>query len=230
MRLTRRTVLLAAAAAVGGALPSWAKRRGGLTPPGFEGPFYPTEWPRVPTDFTGPDDDADLVWVNGRTTFAEGTILLLEGRVLDPAGGPLPNIDVEIWQVDNRGRYHHPGDTNLAALDPSFRGRGHMVTDGAGTYRFRTIKPVPYPGRTLHIHFKLKDTCSPDLLTTQLYFAGESGNATDALYQAIPEGERGRVTVRLRKSRRSKVQGKHREVLRATFDLVLGVTPCDPAS
>ena len=224
---SRRAVLISAAMATAGiAFPAWAARGTRPTAPGVEGPFYPLEWPPGPADFSALDDDADLLWVRGGSAYAAGTILHLEGRVLGPAREPLPNLEVHIWQVDAHGRYHHPGDPNSVELDPHFQGFGRSVTDGAGRYAFRTIRPVPYPGRTPHIHFKLRSACAADLLTTQMYVAGERGNAEDAIYQSIPEGQRGTVTVKLRRSGKVTLQGERRKVLRATFDLVLGATPC----
>lgn len=58
---------------------------------------------------------------------------------------------VEIWQCDAGGRYHHVGEPEQV-LDAGFQGFGAVTTDAEGRYRFRTIKPVPYPGRTPHIH------------------------------------------------------------------------------
>lgn len=225
--LTRRALLAGAAlAAAGAAAPAWAKWPRLPTPPGFEGPFYPPDWPRVPADLAALDDDADLLWVRGQAEYAEGVVLDLEGRILDPSGNALPNVEVDIWQVDNNGRYRHPRDPNPAPIEPGFQGFGRAVTDGNGHYRFRTIRPVPYPGRTPHIHFKLKDSCDPNLLTTQMYLAGEERNADDLLYRAIPEAQRRFVTVVLRRSRPVRLQGRRRRVERAWFDLVLGTTPC----
>ena len=224
---SRRLLLVSATTlAAGAALPAWARRLPAPTPAEIEGPFYPPEWPRAPADFSGLDDDADLLWVRGQTGFAAGVVLDLQGRVLDASGSPLANVDVHVWQADDNGRYHHPGDTNPAAIDPRFQGFGRSVTDGDGRYRFRTIKPVPYPGRTPHIHFKLKDACSANLLTTQMYAAGDPRNAEDAIYQSVPEALRRTVTVRLRNAGHVRLAGERRRALRAAFDLVLGVTAC----
>jgi len=225
--ISRRSLLVSGALATAGlALPraGWGARAPRPTAPGIEGPFYPPEWPRVPADFTGLDDDADLLWVAGQSGFAAGDVLELEGRVLDASGAPLPNVGVDIWQCDANGRYHHPGDTNPVGADLRFQGFGRTITDGAGAYRFRAIRPVPYPGRTPHIHFKLKDATTADLLTTQMYVAGDPGNADDALYQAVPADRRGTVTIRLRNRRRIRLAGERRRVRRGRFDLVLGVT------
>jgi protocatechuate 3,4-dioxygenase beta subunit len=114
------------------------------TPRSTEGPFYPQSLPA--------DSDADLTRVQGRADRARGTPLEVSGRVLDRSGRPLAGARVEIWQCDAGGHYHHVGG-NEAALDPAFQGFGAVAADAEGRYRFRTIKPVPYPGRTPHIHF-----------------------------------------------------------------------------
>lgn len=191
------------------------------TPPAIEGPFYPPELGHADSLFTL-DDDNDLVWHAGQTTFARGTLLELGGTILDPAGHPIPNIEVHIWQCDAGGRYHHPGDTNPALLDPGFQGFGRTVTDGDGRYGFRTIVPVPYPGRTPHIHFRLRDSSSADVLVTQMYVAGEPGNATDAIYQAVPTERRRDVTVPLSRIRSLRLGGIVRRRMRARFPIVLG--------
>ena len=57
-----------------------------------------------------------------------------------------------------------------------------MLTDEAGRYRFRTILPGLYTGRTRHYHVKVAAPGRP-LLTTQLYFPNEPANARDGLFQ-----------------------------------------------
>jgi len=68
--------------------------------------------------------------------------------------------------------------------DTGFQGFGHDITDAAGTYRFRTIKPVAYPGRTPHIHVKVLDG-SRERLTTQFYLKDHPANARDVLYRRL---------------------------------------------
>ena len=80
---------------------------------------------------------------------------------------------VDIWHCDENGRYDNRG----------FRYRGHRLTDAAGAFRFRTIRPGRYPGRTPHIHVKVQGPTTP-LLTTQLYFPDlPYDNIGDSLYR-----------------------------------------------
>ena len=156
------------------------------TPAQAEGPFYPRALP--------PDRDADLTRVAGRSDSARGTRLYLAGRVTDEAGRPLAGIAVELWQCDSFGRYHHAGDEGRPR-DDNFQGFGISVTDQAGRYAFKTIRPVPYGGRPPHLHFRLVRNAVP-LLTTQLYVEGEA-SATDTVIAAAPAGTLGRLSIRL---------------------------------
>ena len=118
------------------------------TPAQTEGPFYPDKLPL--------DTDNDLMVINDSLTPAVGTITYLSGKILDARGNPLKNAVVEIWQCDNNGAYPHSRTDNLQNKDNNFQGFGRFVTGSSGEYCFRTIKPVPYPGRTPHVHFKIK--------------------------------------------------------------------------
>lgn len=154
-----------------------------LTPWQTEGPFYPVALPQ--------DSDHDLLR-NGTRTYTHGQPAWLEGTVTDPDGRPLRGAQVEIWQCDHAGHYHHPGDGDRA--DAAFQGFGRVTVDADGRYRFRTIRPVPYSGRTPHIHMKVR--LGPrELLTTQVYVAGEPGNARDLLWRRLDEAGRAALTV-----------------------------------
>jgi protocatechuate 3,4-dioxygenase beta subunit len=149
-----------------------------------EGPFYPVRLPL--------DDDADLTR-NGTQTPRRGQPVQLDGRLVDLRGRPLAGLQVEIWQCDADGHYHHPGDGDRA--DPGFQGWGRTRVDADGRWRFRTLRPTPYTGRTPHIHVKVKDGAR-ELLTTQLYVAGEPGNERDGLYRSIRDArDRAALTV-----------------------------------
>ncbi len=143
-----------------------------LTPAQSRGPFYPLEIPL--------DADNDLVQVSGRTGLARGTLTNIVGRVIDARERPIPAARVEIWQCDANGRYHHPGDRRAAPRDPDFQGYGRMQTGDDGAYRFRTIRPVAYPGRAPHIHFAVSGP-GIEPLVTQMYVAGEADNERDFL-------------------------------------------------
>src|SRR5262245_10657213 len=140
------------------------------TPRLTEGPFYPDRLPL--------DTDNDLVIVNNSITPAVGQITHLTGRVLDPSGSPIKDALVEIWQVDNNGVYLHSADSSRRQRDANFQGFGRFTTGAKGEYRFRTIKPVPYTGRTPHIHVKVKKG-NRELLTTQIFVNGNPQNRTD---------------------------------------------------
>ncbi|MDQ8755609.1 protocatechuate 3,4-dioxygenase [Sphingosinicella sp. LHD-64] len=146
------------------------------TPQEIVGPFYPIAKPV--------DHDADLTRIVGRRERAAGQVIEVSGRVMDLAGRPVPDAELEIWQANAAGRYAHPSDDNPAPLDPNFQGYARVTTDTAGEYRIVTIKPGAYPGgrrgmRTPHIHFDLSGRV--DRLVAQMYFPGEPLNATDAL-------------------------------------------------
>ncbi len=181
------------------------------TPKQTEGPFYPNKMPL--------DTDNDLLIINDKITPAVGTITHLTGRVLDARGTPIRNAVVEIWQCDNNGAYLHTGTTNADKRDVNFQGFGRFVTGSTGEYYFRTIKPVPYPGRTPHIHYIVKQG-DKRMLTTQLYIKGFSGNEQDGIYRSLKDREL--VTADFKPLKDSKIG----EVA-AHFELVLGLTPED---
>jgi protocatechuate 3,4-dioxygenase, beta subunit len=144
-----------------------------LTPSQTEGPFYPDQQMQ--------DADADLL-KNGRVAYKGGESAWISGVVSDLDGKPVSGAVVEIWQCDHEGVYRHSrssGDKQMA-----FQGFGKEQVSADGRYRFRTIKPVAYPGRPPHIHMKIK-LGHRELLTTQMYVAGDASNARDFLTRAL---------------------------------------------
>ncbi len=184
------------------------------TPRQTEGPFYPDRLPL--------DTDNDLLVINDGITPAVGEVTHLGGRILDASGEPIRNAIVEIWQVDGNGVYLHSRSSNGEKRDGNFQGFGRFLTGSTGEYYFRTVKPVPYPGRTPHIHFAVK-VKGKEKFVTQCYVKGHPGNARDGLYRRIPEGKaRDSVTVAFKPIEKSRA-GE----LAAKFDIVLGFTPDD---
>jgi protocatechuate 3,4-dioxygenase beta subunit len=153
------------------------------TPAQTEGPFYPLKLPD--------DTDFDLL-AQGKLRYTLGNTTWLSGAVTDTTGRPLRGAVVEIWQCDQQGHYHHPGDGGNA--DPAFQGFGRAVAGGDGSYRFRTIRPAAYSGRTPHIHVKVK-LAERELLTTQLYVEGDPGNERDGLLRRLSAVDRSLITV-----------------------------------
>jgi protocatechuate 3,4-dioxygenase beta subunit len=166
-RFSRRQAIALSGAAALAALAQADSRRA-RTPAQTSGPFYPLDKPL--------DTDADLTVIQGRAGRAAGQVIHVTGRVLDVAGAPVPGARLEIWQANTHGRYRHPDDGNSAApLDPHFEGYAALRTDSQGWYRFKTIKPAPYPAgnrmRPAHIHFDVRGRV--DRLVTQMYFPGD---------------------------------------------------------
>jgi protocatechuate 3,4-dioxygenase beta subunit len=127
---------------------------------------------------------------------------------------------VEIWQCDQNGAYLHTGTSNADKRDKNFQGFGRFTTGRDGAYYFRTIKPVPYPGRTPHIHVKVKKG-GKEFLVTQMYVKDHPGNAKDGIYNSIKDPkQKENITVEFKKIPDSKT-GE----LAADFTIVLGVTP-----
>lgn len=182
------------------------------TPAQTEGPFYPNHLPL--------DTDNDLLIINNELTRAVGEVSYVGGRVLDSRGEPIRNAVVEIWQCDANGAYLHTGSDNGSKRDRMFQGFGRFVTGSKGEYVFRTIKPVPYPGRTPHIHFKVKRE-NKELLTTQLYVEGHPGNPKDGIWGEMKDAsQRKLITVPFKP-----LKGSKAGELTANFDLVVGVLP-----
>lgn len=196
-----RRRMLAAFAALGTlALPLRSRAAALATPAMTEGPFYPERFAAVPTPSL----------VRGRI---EGTPLLrLEGRVLEAGGAPVPGARVEIWQCDAFGHYHHSRDSAPGQRDPAFAGFGWVLADAAGGYAFDTIRPVPYPGRTPHIHLAVV-AGGRRRLVTQIFIEGDPGNAGDFLYRRIPAAARERVTMRVQPAGRGALAGRFEVVL-----------------
>ena len=128
------------------------------TPPQTAGPFYT---PNTPL----------------RTSLLEsgvtGVLLLLSGKVLSTQCTPIAGALLDFWHTDDAGDYDNEG----------YKLRGHQFADDKGRYVLETIVPGIYPGRTRHIHVRVQAPNQP-ILTTQLYFPGESGNQGDSIFNS----------------------------------------------
>lgn len=185
------------------------------TPSLTEGPFYPD---RLPLDV-----DNDLIVINDAVTPAVGEVTHLTGRVLDAAGEPIKGATVEIWQCDAKGVYLHTADSDRrkSQQDANFQGFGRFETASDGGYRFRTIKPVPYPGRpSPHIHFKVKRG-DRELLTSQIFIEGDEGNRQDGVFSDLADP----LDRALCSTEFKPLEGSTIGELAARFDIVIGRTP-----
>jgi protocatechuate 3,4-dioxygenase, beta subunit len=208
--IRRRRVLEVIAGSIAGGSLWRTPRAAGLppTPRQTPGPFYPLSFPA--------DSDNDLVQVDGHNGIAKGTVAYLRGRLLETTGRTISGARIEIWQCDANGRYHYVDDGRSdRPPDDNFQGYGQTLSDAEGGYRFRTIRPVPYPGRTPHIHFAVSGPGFPRFVT-QMYVAGEPLNDRDGILMGIRDpAARARLVVPLRPAPES-------GTLAGTFDIVLG--------
>ena len=183
------------------------------TPRQTAGPFYPNMMPL--------DKDNDLTVVQGKSDRASGIISDLSGRIVDINGNALSGLRIEIWQCDANGRYRHTRENGERPVDENFQGFGFATTDARGHYRFRTIRPVRYPGRTPHIHVAVFPSGEHPFVT-QLYIAGEVRNETDFLFNDIPWDKRELLTAEFKEST---ISGAEQQ---AEFDIILNRTDGTP--
>ncbi|MEM0924485.1 MAG: protocatechuate 3,4-dioxygenase [Planctomycetota bacterium] len=187
------------------------------TPALTEGPFYPDKLPL--------DRDNDLIVIGDQVTPAVGEITHFTGRILTRSGTPIRNATVEIWQCDANAVYLHSKDSvpKKDQQDKHFQGYGRFETAKDGGYRFRTIKPVPYPGRPApHIHVKVSKN-GRELLTTQCLIRGYDGNEQDGVFKRITDvAKRDLLLADFKKLPDEKLTQ-----WAAQFDVVVGLTPLD---
>lgn len=210
--LGRRDLLLGAGSAMllFSAPGAFAERL--LTPAQTLGPFYPDALPL--------DRDNDLLIVDDHLTPASGTVVHLHGQIVDPRGTPLKGALVEIWQVDANGIYLHSRGGARSRRDPNFQGYGRFLTASSGEYRFRTIRPVSYPGRTPHIHVAVTVPGQPRF-ATQCYIRGEPRNLRDGILNALADPRARELLIVPFAPLANSALGEQV----ARFDIVLGLTP-----
>lgn len=159
--ITRRRLISGALALpLAGAMPDAFAQQltcGEQTPRQTEGPFFTPDSPLRKT-LVEPGAKADR--------------FVLSGTVLSPQCRPVANALVDLWHADEKGEYDNRG----------YRYRGHLFTDAQGRYRFETVVPGLYPGRTRHFHVKVQAP-GRRILTTQLYFPDEAANRRDGIYR-----------------------------------------------
>ena len=156
--------------------------------------------PQTLSEITGPvyghsdvtPEEADLTRQHQGEPMGER--IIVQGRVLDECGRPVPASLIEIWQCNAAGRYRHEVDQHSAPLDPNFTGAGRVVTDAEGRYRMTTIKPGAYPWRNHHnawrpnhIHFSFFGSGFAQRLVTQMYFPGDPLLELDPVFLSIPD-------------------------------------------
>ncbi len=136
---------------------------------------------------------------NGRSDLG-ATPVVIEGRIIDGQGNPVPDGMIEIWQADARGVYGHPDDPRHGQAGTGgseFSGFGRVPTQPDGGFRFTTIKPgrVPAPdGQPQAPHLVVSVFMRGLLkhLSTRMYFPDEAGaNGQDWILSKVPASRRG---------------------------------------
>lgn len=189
--LERRSVIAGlACAALAPAARAQAPGQRPTTPSQTLGPFYPRTAAERPRD-----TDADLLRADGDRVLTKGIPILLTGRVVERSGSAVAGATIEIWQCDANAVYHHPDGGPAGERDPNFQGYGVATTDATGVFRFRTIRPVAYPGRTPHIHVRVQ-AGGGRVLATQLYLPDDPGNRSDFLFRRLSADEQAALTLR----------------------------------
>jgi protocatechuate 3,4-dioxygenase beta subunit len=122
-----------------------------------EGPYYTPNTPQK----------VDLT-----ETGIPGEKLVLTGYILDTGCKPIANAWIDFWQANGEGNYDNLG----------YKLRGHQFSDANGRYTLTTVIPGEYPGRTPHIHFKIRASENSPVITSQLFIPGVAGNETDTIY------------------------------------------------
>jgi protocatechuate 3,4-dioxygenase beta subunit len=156
--------------------------------------------PQTLSEVTGPvyghsdvkSEEADLTTQHSGEP--QGERIIVQGRVLDERGRPVPDTLIEIWQCNAAGRYIHVVDQHPAPIDPNFTGTGRCVTDADGRYQYTTIKPGAYPWRNhpnawrpAHIHLSLFGPSFLTRLVTQMYFPGDPLFPFDPIFNSVPD-------------------------------------------
>ncbi len=114
-------------------------------------------------------------------------------QVSNSACTPLKDAIVDVWHCDAEGVYSDVQDRSFSTVGKKFL-RGYQVTNANGTAEFLTIYPGWYPGRTVHIHFKIRthSAAQPRYeFTSQLYF---DDAMTDHVYAQAPYAAKGQRT------------------------------------
>ena len=132
------------------------------TPRLTEGPFYP---PKLPLD-----TDNDLLIINDSITPAVGEVTHLTGKILSPTGEPMQRRRRDLAMRRQRC-LHRPGQHEWKRHP--FPGLRPLLDQLHGRILLPHDQARPYPGRTPHIHVKVKQG-GKELLTTQIFINGHA--------------------------------------------------------
>lgn len=201
-----------------------------LTPQMTQGPYYPLA-KNIPLD-----KDNDLITLGDSLTPARGLVSYVSGRVLDRSGNPIRGALIELWHTDDAGEYIYSQNANRnPKADPNFAGFGQFLTGSDGAYKFRTLKAGLYRGRTRHFHFGITVPGQKSRYTTQLFWNEEPRTADGRVWDTTNENDgvlRGVTDAAQRASiikDYSPVPDSAAGEVETTWDIVMGLTPVEPA-
>ena len=163
------------------------------TPQQTEGPYFVDEHLHR----------ADIRYEPSDGSVKEGAPLTLQMHVFSVGKTgckPLPRAVVDIWQCDAQGVYSDVVDLNFNTLGKKFL-RGYQETDAEGRVQFLTIYPGWYPGRTVHIHFKIRTdqkVMRAYEFTSQFYF---DDSVTDRVHEHAAYAARQKKSARLSRTK-----------------------------
>jgi protocatechuate 3,4-dioxygenase, alpha subunit len=150
----------------------------------------------TPSQTVGPFLAIGLPWADGPFVVPPDTpgSVVIEGRVVDGAGQPVPDALVETWQADPDGRFDHPDDPRgPVPAAAGFRGFGRSATDPDGNYRIVTVRPglLPCPGggtEAPHLDVSVFARGLLDRVVTRIYFPDEAeANDGDPVLTSIAD-------------------------------------------
>jgi protocatechuate 3,4-dioxygenase beta subunit len=159
-----------------------------VSPAQIEGPYFVEEQLERADIRSDPKSGAAKTGVPLRLSF-------VVSRVGASTCVPLPGAHVDVWHCDAAGAYSDVRDRAFDTRGQQFL-RGYQRTDANGAVTFETIYPGWYPGRSVHIHFKVRSTASGGRVhefTSQIYF---DDAVSDAVYAAAPYAGRGKRDTR----------------------------------
>jgi protocatechuate 3,4-dioxygenase alpha subunit len=161
----------------------------------------------TPSQTVGPYLHIGLHWLNGSDMLAHcpqvsGERIRIEGHLFDGLGKPISDGMIEVWQANSHGRYAHPEDHEGGPLEDNFTGFGRCATGPDGGFAFDTIKPgrVAGSGKTLQAPHLVVSVFARGVLKrlcTRLYFADETGNASDPVLLQVPQARRATLISRV---------------------------------
>lgn len=151
----------------------------------------------------------------GKSQFAEGQLIMIQGKLRDSKCVPLRNARIEIWQTNPSGYYRYASPAQLATPFPTFAGNGVAYSDNEGNYSFMTMFPGSNGKKAPHVNFRITSDYTRPMDTT-MFFEGDARNAEDPLFKTFRDKKRAALSAPIEPT----LFGKSEAELVASFDIV----------